>query len=103
MGVGHEANFTACSNDAVCFRPSNVFPVASISSIATCRPPFGVQGVGREVKSLALVRRTDAASRKTTRPKGVADSFQVSLYKVEPTLADSGFNLLAKYRARAAL
>jgi hypothetical protein len=49
IGVGQPVNFTACSSDAVCFRPSAVRPVASIFSMLTDRPPLGVFGVGQPV------------------------------------------------------
>jgi hypothetical protein len=42
------------------------------------------------------MRRPDARSRQTNRPDGVALSFQVSLNKVEPAMADRSFNLLTK-------
>jgi hypothetical protein len=48
-----------------------------------------VVGVGHPNKPEALsdVRRADARSAQISRPAGVARSFQVSLYKVEPTEA----------------
>jgi hypothetical protein len=56
-----------------------------------------------KVEALADVRGADARSTETDRPCGVADSFQVSLYKVEPRMSDRCFNLLAKYCDRVAL
>jgi len=47
IGVGHPLNFTACSSDAVCFRPSAVLPVMSIFSVDMLLPPLGVFGVGQ--------------------------------------------------------
>jgi len=49
------------------------------------------------------MRRPEARSRQTNRPDGVTFSFQVSLNKVEPAVADRSFNLLTKDRDRAAL
>jgi hypothetical protein len=48
------------------------------------------------------VRSTDARSTETRRPSGVTDSFQVSLYKVEPAMLNCSFNLLAKDGDRSA-
>jgi hypothetical protein len=47
--------------------------------------------------------RADARSAEINRPAGVARSFQVSLYKVEPAEAVLARNLLAKDDWRAAL
>lgn len=47
--------------------------------------------------------RADARSAEIDRPAGVGRSFQVSLYKVEPSEAVLARNLLAKDDARAAL
>jgi hypothetical protein len=49
------------------------------------------------------VRSTDARSADIKRPAGVSRSFQVSLYKVEPSEASLTRNLLAKDDARLAL
>jgi hypothetical protein len=49
------------------------------------------------------MRGTDARSRDTGCPEGVTDSFNVSLYKVEPAVANRLFNLLTKDDWRAAL
>jgi hypothetical protein len=64
-----------------------------------------IVGVGQPNKpeSLSDVRRADARSAQISRPAGVARSFQVSLYKVEPTEAVLACNLLAKDDWRAAL
>lgn len=59
--------------------------------------------VGHEPKSGSTVRRPDARSRETGRPDGVAESFQVSLNKVEPIVLNCSFNLLTKDDARSAL
>jgi hypothetical protein len=47
--------------------------------------------------------RADARSAEINRPAGVARSFQVSLYKVEPTKSVLARNLLAKDDCRATL
>lgn len=60
-------------------------------------------GVGHEPQPVADMGRADARSRNTGRCKGVADSFQVSLNKVEPTESSRCRNLLAKDARRAAL
>ena len=60
-------------------------------------------GVGHEPQSCPLVRGADARSRETDRPDGVADSFHVSLNKIEPAVLNRRLNLLAKDDARAAL
>jgi hypothetical protein len=49
------------------------------------------------------MRRADARSAEIDRPAGVARSFQVSLYKVEPSEAVLARNLLAKDDGRATL
>ena len=62
-----------------------------------------VVGVGHPVKSLPDMRRTDARSAQIGSPDGVTRSFQVSLYKVEPSEAVTACNLLANDDVRAAL
>ena len=52
---------------------------------------------------LSDVGRADARSAEIDRPAGVARSFQVSLYKVEPSEAVLACNLLTKHDVRAAL
>ena len=44
-------------------------------------------GVGHPVQPLPDVRRTEARSAGINRPAGVTRTFQVSLYKVEPSKA----------------
>jgi hypothetical protein len=63
-------------------------PVAVVPSGAVC-PPLGMVGVGHpnEPEALSDVRRADARSAHICRPEGVARSFHVSAYKVEPTEA----------------
>jgi hypothetical protein len=49
------------------------------------------------------VRRAKARSRETGRSEGVTASFQVSVNKVEPAVADRCFNLFSKDNRRMAL
>ena len=60
-------------------------------------------GVTHPVQSLSDVRRAEARSAGIDCPAGVARSFQVSRYKVEPSEAVLACNLLAKDDWRAAL
>lgn len=60
-------------------------------------------GVGHPVEALSDVRSTDARSAQISRCAGVARSFQVSLYKVEPLKAVFARNLFAKHDWRVAL
>ena len=60
-------------------------------------------GVTHPVESLSDVRRTEARSAGINRPDGVARSFHVSTYKVEPSKPVLACNLFAKHRDRAAL
>jgi hypothetical protein len=53
--------------------------------------------------SLADVGSADARSAKIDRPEGIARSFQVSLYKIEPSESVFARNLLTKDDTRAAL
>jgi len=62
-----------------------------------------VKGVGHEPQPLADMRSADARSRDIGRCEGVANSFHVSLNKVEPAVPNRCFNLLTKDDARAAL
>jgi hypothetical protein len=49
------------------------------------------------------VRRTDARRRKRDTPEGVTHAFQVSVYKVDPSVDSLARNLLSKDDCRAAL
>ena len=62
-----------------------------------------VCGVGHPIQSLSDMRRPDARSAEIDRCAGVVRSFQVSLYKVEPSEAVLARNLFAKDNARFAL
>jgi hypothetical protein len=61
------------------------------------------EGVTHPVESLSNVRRTEARSAGIDRPNGVTRTFQVSLYKVEPSKSVFACNLLSKDRDRSAL
>ena len=63
--------------------------------------PSTALGVGHPVHSLTDVRRTEARSAGINRPAGVALSFQVSVYKVDPVESVLARNLLAKDNDRA--
>jgi hypothetical protein len=69
--------------------------------------PSVARGVFRPFRdppeALSDVGRADARSAEINRPAGVARSFQVSRYKVEPTETVLARNLLAKDNWRAAL
>jgi hypothetical protein len=62
-----------------------------------------VRGVGHPIGPVSDVRRTDARRRERTCPEGIAQSFQVSLYSVEPRFCVLARNLLTKDNSRAAL
>lgn len=93
--VVQPANVAAFSKPICTFDPSARLPVINCAS-EIMRPPFGQFGVGHEPQSLSDMRRTEARSRDTGRCDGVTDSFQVSLNKVEPAVADRCFNLFTK-------
>ncbi len=82
----------------------------SASAIAPARgatlPPLSASvcsGVGHPVQSLSDMRRTDARSADIGRPEGVVRTFQVSVYKVEPSEPVLACNLLAKDNSRSSL
>jgi hypothetical protein len=60
-------------------------------------------GVGHPEYPMSDVRRTDPRRRKNDRRDGVAATFQISAYKVEPRPSVRAVNLLPKDEARAAL
>jgi hypothetical protein len=62
-------------------------------------------GVGQPdpPNSVPFPRAADARNRENDRPKGVGQSFHVSLYKVEPSVSVFARNLLSAYDRRAAL
>src|ERR1700729_4274249 len=76
-------------------------------AIFVCSPGILVAlpfpAVGDEEKALPLVRRTEIAGSQTVRPRFIADSLQVILYKVEPAELNRLLNLLPKDDARPAL
>jgi hypothetical protein len=53
-------------------------------------------GVGQPVKSVTNVRRADARRRESDSPDGVTQGFQVSVYKVDPSVCSLACNLLTK-------
>ena len=55
------------------------------------------------VESLPDVRCPDAVCAQYRSPAGVAFSFQVSAYSIEPPFPNRAFNLFAKHNVRAAL
>jgi hypothetical protein len=74
-------------------------PGVSFQSLA-----LGVtRGASGPPQPLSDVRRAEARSAGIDRPDGVVRSFQVSVYKVEPTEAVLARNLFAKDDVRAAL
>ena len=68
-----------------------------------------MQGVGNvskgasPIQPLSLMRGTDAVCAQYNTPAGVAFSFHVSIYSIEPTMLNCIFNLFAKDIFRAAL
>lgn len=62
-----------------------------------------VFGVGHEVQPLPFVGRSRAVCANNSRPAGVAFSFHVCKYTVEPTVSNCRLNLFAKACCRAAL
>jgi hypothetical protein len=91
--VGQPAN-TATSFSGRAFVPqrSNVEPFQSRAA-----------AVGHPVQSVPDVRSADARSRERNGPEGVAHSFQICLYKVDPRPDVRACNLLTKHDWRAAL
>jgi hypothetical protein len=97
LGVGQPANCAATSTVSKLIFPSLIWP--------PWYPPLPslVVGVGHPVQSLSDVRCAEARSAGIDRSAGVARSFQVSLYKVEPTKAVFARNLFSKHNLRSAL
>jgi hypothetical protein len=56
----------------------------------------GVTQPACPIAAVADVRGTDARRRERDRPDGVAQGFQVSLYKVDPRVDETACNLLSK-------
>jgi hypothetical protein len=100
-GVGHPAMCTSFRNlhwqvrlwSTYCIHASDDPSRDASSTLIVCHP----------VQSLSDVRRADAVCAQYRRPAGVAFSFQVSLYSIEPPLPNRSFNLLTKDCVRAAL
>ena len=59
------------------------------------------EAVGHPEQPLTEVRSTDAVCAQYDMPKGVAFSFHVSTYSIEPTMSNRAFNLLTKDCVRA--
>ena len=59
--------------------------------------------VAHPIISIPDVRGTDARSRERDAPEGVTHGFQVSLYKVDPSIDSLACNLLSNNDCRAAL
>jgi hypothetical protein len=98
IGVGQPARFACRGNWSKRSDPS---------ALGLMSPPVSFQsrvvGVTHPPQSLSDVRGADARSAQIGSPCGVARSFQVSLYKVEPAEAVLARNLLSKDNWRAAL
>jgi hypothetical protein len=92
-------------------QPANCADVCRFSPPSRpCVPapvPLLLVGVGQPLSDppepLSDVGRADARSAEINRPAGVARSFQVSLYKVEPTEAVLACNLLTSDDSGSAL
>jgi hypothetical protein len=93
-GVGHPVRAASAGS-----APPAWFGPPLLPSVA--RGVF--HGFRNPPEPLSDMGRADARSAEINRPAGVARSFQVSLYKVEPTEAVLARNLLAKDDWRAAL
>ena len=101
-GVGHPLNFASSTRQAQpCFVPCKSFCVSERPDVSwACGV---VQPLRGNSEALPDVGRAEARRAGIDRPDGVALSFQVSLYKVEPSEAVLACNLLAKDDARSAL
>jgi len=95
--------------------PSGLVPVVAMPGVSFQSRALGVaqpltecaavqsQPDSDEVEALTDVRRTDARSAQISSPEGVARSFQINAYSVEPREAVRARNLLSKDDWRAAL
>lgn len=100
VGVAHPANCAASLIVRLFFVP--LARTRDMGSLLVLPPlPLAASGVGHPPQPLSDVRRADARSAEINRRAGVARTFQVSEYKVEPP--ESGCNLFAKDHARPAL
>lgn len=61
-----------------------------------CPGPSPAIGVGHPVRAVSDMGRADARSRKRDCPEGVTHGFQVSLYKVDPSVDSLARNLFSK-------
>ena len=100
-GVGQAVNSTVPGN----FKTGLSWPPAEYAYLlpeASFTTGVG-QPICAPVCSVATVRRPDARSREYRRPEGVAASFQIRRYKVEPSPTSRAFNLFPKHDVRATL
>jgi hypothetical protein len=106
LGVAHAAS-CATVLSIFCFVPSMGFAAFcfafSLSQFSGLMSFSFAPGVGHEEEAHPFVRRTEIAGSQTVRPSFVADSLQVVLYKVEPTVPNRLLNLLPEDDARPAL
>ena len=104
--VVHPVSFAKSASELLGLLP-DVRSCPLTLSNAILRDPPRVESetvvVGHEPQSLSDVRSTDARNRDTGSREGVADSFHVSLNKVEPAMPNCSFNLFTKDDRRAAL
>jgi hypothetical protein len=106
VGVGQpeNASLTEADRSIVTFEPSGIRPVIDTPGRKPLPPlPSLAAGVGHPVRSVSDVRGADARSRKRDTPEGVTHAFQVSVYKVDPSISSLARNLLSKDDWRAAL
>ena len=94
--VGHWASILSFS----CDRRGSFGPLRSADF-----SPSRTVGVGQcdPVQPVPLVWRVDTASRNIDGPAGIADSFQIRAYSVDPSLASRSANLFAHNDPRPAL
>ena len=91
----------AVASSPVCFPEARRF--MAICSLLYRHFSSEAVGVGQPVESLPDVRCPDAVCAQYRSPAGVAFSFQVSTYSIEPPFPNRAFNLFAKHSVRAAL
>ena len=91
----------AVASSPICFPEARRF--RAICSLLYRHFSSDAVGVGHPVESLPDVRCPDAVCAQYRSPAGVAFSFQVSTYSIEPPFPNRAFNLFAKHNVRAAL
>jgi hypothetical protein len=106
VGVGQPARYVAVDGRSSS-RPFRAISASQPAAVLDPLSPSVDLGVGQPcsdpVEPLSDVRSTDARSAGIDRPAGVSRSFQVSLYKVEPSEAVLACNLFSNDDWRAAL